>query len=55
MKINKNTLIKNSFGRTLGVMLIFVMCFNLSVYASSPNDSAAEETRRKYACVAKRF
>ena len=43
MKINKNTLIKNSFGRTLGVMLIFVMCFNLSVYASSPNDSAAEE------------
>ncbi len=43
MKINKNTLIKNSFGRTLGVMLIFVMCFNPSVYASSPNGSAAEE------------
>ena len=43
MKINKNTLIKNSFGRILGVMLIFVMCFNLSVYASSPNGSAAEE------------
>lgn len=43
MKINKNTLIKNSLGRTLGVMLIFVMCFNPSVYASSPNGSAAEE------------
>jgi hypothetical protein len=43
MKINKNTLIKNSLGRTLGVMLIFVMCFNPSVYALSPNGSAAEE------------
>lgn len=43
MKMNINTLMKKTVIRTVGIMLIFVICFNLSAYASSPNNPAKDE------------